>query len=554
MNEACLGLSILGGCSYDPSSPAWRIISLGDAIAAISLLIAFSQLLTPILKIRISRLFPKVYVLWGFAAISILISSLLPFFPGHAWPLLGYPIFWELVGSTLILVSVGALLFSFSRPLKFSKRSFRSTMRLVTRGIATGEEKDYAELAFSLQRILGDLISAVARYDSFEKEMARRDGKAYSPPAMSVEAGRILQLCSDERFCAAVVRREPGFAVGFFEEIKKHNACHNGFIKPLAWELVRQALLHPDSILYREKRYKGLGFNASFTHAAFSDNEINEWVQPLSGYRFILEKEVTIEALDRYGEIVEILAQTYLKTGRFYEHSFSIYSTFNALTDYAGYISSRVDASSPDDLYRSHTYSSLDKIGSTITDLIGIFAKEPAILDGKLVEYWKGVERNRDYSPFEYLAKLIYEFMEALSHTRKYDEALRMILIRPWLEIYPVSQEGVFHQELQWRLEEKLFEKLKVNLEEGYYPAVSRPLLSVLSLHEQSNRDGDSRLRTRLFAYLRQTFSTLYAADKERALDKLPASMTYDPDKVRLVQHVRKGDERVLELLPGNPK
>jgi hypothetical protein len=445
----CLGLGFLGGCSYDPSSPTWRIITLGDTIAAISLLIAFSQLLTPVLKIRISGLFPRIYILWGFAALSVLFASILPFIPGKAWPLLGFPIFWELLGGILILVGIIAVIFRFSRPLKFSKGTYNYIIRVVMRGIATGEDKDHAELAHSLQKIIKGLVFYATRYDSVIAEFESREGRAYVMPELSAEAGHVLRLCSDEKFCSTVVRREPGFAIMFFEEVKRQRACHNNYMKPLAWELIRQSLINIDSILYREKKYKGLGFNASFTQSAFSDSDFNEWVQPLSGYNLILEKQVPVETLERLGDVLGVIAKTYLDSERYYEHSFSIYSSFRELTDYAGFISHRIDSSTPENVYQSDVYRSLGSISNTLCEVVQLFASDSRLAEEKLVAHWKGVERNRDNSPFEYVSKWIYDYIAALAHTRKYDQELRSALITLWMEIYHhSSQTEVFHREV----------------------------------------------------------------------------------------------------------
>lgn len=547
MNNFCLGLKILGSCSYDPASPAWRIISLGDTIAAIALVLTFSQLLTNTLKQRINTIFPIVYALWATAVVFIFISSILPIMPGKALPLLGYPIFWEIFGAGLLIISIVTLLWSFNRRLKFSRKTVSEIRTLVTRVIATGEDKDYIELAILLRKTIKDLITYIKPYHSFEREMARRENRSFTPPPLSIEAGEILQICSDQAFCSAIIRKEPAFAITLFEEIKKQNAYNNNYAKPLVWEIVRQSLLNTDSILHREKNFTGLGLMSEFTTSAFSDGNFNEKILPLSRFRLILE-EISLETLNLYGEILCQLAKTYIKEDRFYELSFSINSTFNNLVDYAGFISSRVDLSPPDDLYNSITFKSLNSISRTLKQTITIFENEKNITNNELVNYYKGVDRKNDFSPFQYIANWIYEFIKALSHTEKHDREFRSLLIDPWMEIYPVTEETIFHSEVQWRLEEKLFKQLKVNLEEGYYPAVTKPLIWVLGLQQESIQPGETRLRKNFLDYLSEKFPMLYQQDSERALDKLPIGVTYDLESKSLIQFVRKGDERTLKL------
>jgi hypothetical protein len=554
MNNWCLGLKFLGNCSYDPASPNLKLISLGDGIAAIALVLTFSQLLTLPLKQRVNSVFPRVYSLWVIAVACIILSSVLPFIPGEALPLLGYPIFWELVGSILIIYGIFSLLWTFNRPLKFTKKSVERLTGLVVRVIATGEEKDFAEFALSLRKVIPDVVSTLKMYDSFDMELARRKGKPHDIPELPLKAGQLLQLCSDQAFCAAVVRKEPGFAIVLFEEIKEQRAYSNGFCKALVWELVRQALLHTDSILHREEKFRGLGFASGFTLSAFGDCEFNENVMPLSGFNLILERDLPLEVLERYSEILNLLVKVYLGSGRFYEHSYSIYSTYNHLTDYAGYISSRLDTITPDEVYRSHPYKVLSIAEKTIRKGIELLVENDKIADPQIIDYFKDVERNRDHSAFEHFAKWIYELLEALSHTKKYDMELRSILIELWLELYPVSKDGetAIHKEIQWRFEEKVLEQVKVNLEEGYYPAITRPLITVFGLHSETRKlDDDSpgvEFKKKFLLYLAEKFPALYETDPERALDKLPANVTYDVSNKRLVQYIRKGDERILQM------
>lgn len=338
MDNFCLGLEILAHCEYDPASPSWRILSLGDSLAAIALILTFSQLLTLTLKLRIQRTFKKIYWMWGFAVLALMLASLLPIIPGDAVPLLGYPIFWEFIGAAFIVISISVLIWKFNSPLKFNKRSSNSLMPLIVQVLARGEEKDHAELATAMKPIIRPIVSYAKSYDPIHKKMVAKNKEKYTTPPMALQAMQILQLCSDQSFCSTVVRKDPAFAVILFEEIKEQSAYNNNFAKPLVHELVRQAMINVNSILHREEAYRGL--------------------------------------------------------------------------------------------------------------------------------------------------------------------------------------------------------------------AISRPLISVLGFQREARKtdDRDGRLYQKFYDYIRQTFVLLYEKDQERALDKLPVNVTYDPDKRRLVQLVRKGDERFLDF------
>ena len=51
---SCLGISILGACSYDPGKPHIVYFDIGSAIAALGLTLAIQQLLRPIYLFRLT--------------------------------------------------------------------------------------------------------------------------------------------------------------------------------------------------------------------------------------------------------------------------------------------------------------------------------------------------------------------------------------------------------------------------------------------------------------------------------------------------------------------
>ena len=96
-------------------------------------------------------------------------------------------------------------------------------------------------------------------------------------------------------------------------------------------------------------------------------------------------------------------------------------------------------------------------------------------------------------------------------------------------------------KEVQRRLENKILNQLKVNFVEGYYPAVSRPVISLLGLiDETSDRpkidNEESRFANTFYSFIKKHFKTLYNEDKERALDKLPSDVEYDEKNSCLIQ------------------
>jgi hypothetical protein len=110
--NACLGLSWLGTCRYNPAAPASIYFGLGQAIAALAFTFAVQQLLKPIYRFRLgiryvplSRLYICVFAGVG----AVVIAALVPNFPIlHSGPW-GYAIAWEIGAAALFIVAYGAV-------------------------------------------------------------------------------------------------------------------------------------------------------------------------------------------------------------------------------------------------------------------------------------------------------------------------------------------------------------------------------------------------------------------------------------------------------------
>ena len=147
MEASCLGLSILGSCKYLHTGESWSIISIGDTISAIALLLAFSQLQSLTRKEVIRTGLKKTYWLWGFGVFFILLSSVLPFIPEPVLPLVSYPIFWQFMASLFFLTAIIILIVLYHSSLKFGGRHSSKTIEISTRVIIKGHSQDLSELS-----------------------------------------------------------------------------------------------------------------------------------------------------------------------------------------------------------------------------------------------------------------------------------------------------------------------------------------------------------------------------------------------------------------------
>src|SRR5260370_41760066 len=124
---ACLGVKAFGLCRYDPLKPHAVYFSVGEAIGALAFLLAFTQLVTPGLTFRLRVHNRRAWVAFSLFAAAfgcVVVAALIPAVLGYVIPVVGFPIFWEVVGGALVLSGalVLAQTYYFARAL-FSEAS-----------------------------------------------------------------------------------------------------------------------------------------------------------------------------------------------------------------------------------------------------------------------------------------------------------------------------------------------------------------------------------------------------------------------------------------------
>jgi hypothetical protein len=96
----CLGLRWLAECVYNPKAPAIAYFTIGDGVAALSLLLLIPQFVKPLYEFRLSMRRMKRSWLYAIATssfLAILIAALVPQMPFAGATLVGWPVFWELL-------------------------------------------------------------------------------------------------------------------------------------------------------------------------------------------------------------------------------------------------------------------------------------------------------------------------------------------------------------------------------------------------------------------------------------------------------------------------
>lgn len=272
-NFTCLGLEILGHCNYDPGAPSQSYFTIGQLVSVIALLLAFSQLTKPIITFRLqaSKVGYAVPIFCSVLAISfIFLASILPFLPGKAWPLLGYPVFWEVLAGLILVLVAGYVLFAIARKAPFERRNAEAYLKACKAVIAKGNDDDLRELADEILPVIKPVLDECNSYDPNEAKVAKDRGEEYEIDKATRIAFTILDLWSDMSFCKSIVCKAPDTAIQVFSQLICNNP-HGSAGYALSQQLMHQAFVNRDSILMREEDYSGLGIFKQFQKTVFGN-------------------------------------------------------------------------------------------------------------------------------------------------------------------------------------------------------------------------------------------------------------------------------------------
>jgi len=556
----CLGIEALGRCKYDPSS-SFSLLSFGEAVQAVTFLIAFTQVLRPVdlFKFRVKYYRFKWGLAWPCGALIAsvfftLVAKLLLAIQTEPLPILGYPIFWEFWAAFMIMATITDLVITFLCPTKFIPRNAKIFLDQCCLFIGRGSEAEICSLAREIGANVPRIMRAFNEYDSHVASMAKEKEAEDGSFAFCQNAHFLIAAFSDPLFCKVLVCQSPVTAYGFITEIQKQSADAEYLIN-FIHQLIKQALRHKDSALYKEEKYQGLGYFRSFTNLCFGNYDFIEKFRVMEALRY-WQGDITEWQMAKYAEMVEEVLKAYFEAGCF-SRPWPLKSALETLTNTARNIVWKNDEASQPGITHPEYQNILMSISQTLQNLVNItivsFDKIPKGYSFSEEDDLR--KRNNDSSIYEVIAKAMFNFLEALSATKKYDENLRIYGITIWLIIFsPISsrtEEVTVCAEIRKRLEWYILEKLGHNLEQGFYPPITRTLIALLGLYEspQPATNPDDQFKQKFLSYLRTHFEKAVEKFGDRIFrDMLPADVQYDRERGILTERLALDKECKFNL------
>lgn len=554
----CLGFSVLGLCAYDPNNPQSIYFSIGEAVAALTITLIIPQFIKPIYQFRLScqsvRL-KHIYVIVFLGAFCVLVATFLPNVNIPRGSILIYPVFWELTGGVLFLCALAVLAIIFLRPATVKHRAYPRFARAAANFLAHANKQNQSDFSKDLLHNIMKLIDT-AQFEVRRERSAFFDFRYRREIEDAQYARSLLQLVAEPQFCETLVHRCPWDTAAMLRRISDKSK-NSDAVKRFIQEIGRQAIICPSSMVAREIGYKGFCEAPVLSQALFENSFINMNYQPISGLEYGDFENIDQNKIDRLMHGLRSNLATVLKSGDYYWD--------RSLAEMADHLGSVASSAHRQVRANRDNNQAVFAINTGLKRLIEDTVKHLNVLDQKTYEglYVDKVDRNgtdlediswRDFTLLDDLSESVLQVIYSFANDFEgYDDAFwstALELTNNYFRRFGAQLDGM--NPLQQRLALKLMAKVKDNMD-GWYPAVTRVLLSVIGPYNDSTTKGEnpnsaySLLRRAFYSELMR-FPDLYEKDPEKAADYLPPDIRYEADSATLIKICRGGEESSTEL------
>lgn len=525
---ACLGLSWLGQCAYNPAAPT-PYFTLGDAVAAIAVTILLQQFMKPVFRLRLAARYLSLQTLYllVFAGTGVvLVASIVPQIPGlHAVPLLGYALFWEILGTLLFAFVYGAIAITVVRPVKVKPQRIQALVSVLASLMSETNDEDLIPMIADVRANLPMMVD-LAKW--LESHRGQDPSAAYRfTHRVKIEraehANAMLRIIADPTFCRVIVRRAPWRVTAMIDDLSRKK-LHTHAAERFVQQLAHQAILDDDGFLSRERGYHGFGAAPNLSRSLFSDDFITDEYDPLRTH--FLGDEITIGVLERFNAAAERVIEAAVRSKRF-NYARSMYSVESF------YESAALQAWS-----LRHNGGLTWQFASPLTDAITMVIKKAdrimSTADERVYEQLFMRSKDEDHhDTLEPLVSIVTDTLSKISNgfTSGPGDAFWRLGMEVMFKIFGSTGEqpdGL--NPFQQRVAIKIIDQLEHNMD-GYYPALSRMMLAIVGPYDRTNRQANEtafNLLSRAMYTTLKRLPDLAAGRPEKLRDYLPDNVSYD--------------------------
>lgn len=508
--------------------------SIGQAVAAIAIIIALFSMAKPIFYFRykVKKLKLKVAIAClivsiGFVFVAAFLPSIHKDQTIYNFYNVDYSLFWELFAGLFFCLGSLSVLELHLKPVRFNNQNYKKYFNAFRWLLAEGSDADLKQLAVEINYSAENIINAAAEYDRLKAHIAKDEGEKYEVSEYVQYAFALLDICSDERFCKIIVDSAPITAIEFIEHMTDSLGSRGG--RNFVEQLTRQAFLSESSLLHREEEYYGLGHYPSFTHTFFGNYRfVNSDYNPLNAITFYKKRFQKVEIIKKYSIALQASVTSYFKNNAYGHTHNNVINAVKEFGKHSCFFISDIREENTKTIYRTMNYDILRDISLFFMDIIKLTKKyQEQIPDYRFDE--ATYKDYNDYSIYGAIANGAYKYFKSISMDRNHDDEIRFLAIHLWQEIFSAFDNGSKHlEEIQKRFLHQIRKKMYENLQPQFYPMITRLLINLVGLHEIKKDDSEKIVTVELQKAIKENFKSAYEKDSEKAMDILPDRYSYD--------------------------
>ena len=614
----CFGLEILGQCGYNPLNPT-IYFSIGQLLSLIIIAIAVYNISNPIIQLRIrsNRLFkfkPNVFGLrnwinkWEFPApfqplafffknavfriefnifyyliifsiFAVFFSSIIPSIPNfYKIPIIGYPIFWEILSGSIFAYLGIYFVRIISKPAQLNNHNCKDFFECSLSIIDRREEKELMSLARELTHSLEIIITVAKDYEQFYYGVQRLARKKHAPNEKSISVYKldqfiqkdkelqkmlqfnefqwfcfkIMDLLSDRFFCEIVACKAPGFSEKFFStaSFNSYNILEQ---RKIFGNILKSSFENENSILNRENQYDGLRGVSNLTSLIFENHKLlqqHSFDSIISGIELV--KFTKRWQIKLYFSCLKAALKFSFDVNcrQTLEHIHNGFLNVKNILENTLY--SQLPFKKQMDLFNSISFE--------MTNILYFLQKNKGQINTYSSNnpflfplFFHSNNKSHEVSLYHVLAKSIFDLILILSRidSKNFDEELAVRHTALMLLMAALRDSNKQDKEISKILVSYIkFHISEHNFKNRWHPSLTQYMISIFGLYypHKIKTEWDS-LQNYLIDKLKKEFHSVYTLEKKFALNLLPFSVSYDPSKKILTQvtNLRFEKDRTLQ-------
>ena len=541
------------GICFVPVEATESVFGFGEFISALALLVIVYTVTDVRYRFRLAiaplKLFRLTYLLIAVIGFGILLTDI---WSAQGWlvpaTVISLPV-WDGMFAALFLVLVMSWMYhAFIHPPIFGRRNYKQYGQTLYQFILKGSDAELPIIAHELAQSVKPLVRLAG-------DLPRVANQGKQKPHAEGYAHDILLMIANRKFCRHVAASSPVTAIRFLQELsdtRKFYIPLGLFVRNVSTE----AIVNTDSLLYHEDEpYESglLGRIKPFSQAFYGDYEL---VEGLGGHspldiHYEIAWSWNAKQFETYCRAVTMTWESYLKSGHWYEHSFTLFRAFGEIKEATGRAISEIDAAP--DKYVGEPHARLRTGVRFLERAIELVSEQKELLRPITLRLRTKAERRPRETFYDHIANAMFDVIHHaafISGPPQFAWSIHHNAV--WSHFFEHPQESQAWKIVRFKLRRRLYDEIQ-RMEElpNYQGArILGICLSVMGIKRGRPPGGYARehyaLKRAVLNWTERNYLRLREVNPDIADACLIGGITYDAENKRLVRTYLKGLSREI--------